>query len=115
MKVWEKAIELVVEVYKLTTDFPKEEKYGLISQMKRSALSIPSNIAEGAGRNHDKEFIHFLSIANGSSFELETQIIVASKLGLLSEENCKSLCERLSELQKMNFNLQKRLIEKSKT
>lgn len=109
LKVWEKAIELVVDVYKATAEFPKEEKYGLISQMRRSAVSIPSNIAEGAGRNSDKEFCHFLSNAHGSSFELETQIIVSEKLNLLEKETCDNLCMKLSEVQRMNFTLQQKL------
>ncbi len=83
LKVWNKSIDLVVDVYKATGDFPKEEKYGLISQMRRSAVSIPSNIAEGAGRNSDKEFCHFLAVAHGSSYELETQVIVSERLELI--------------------------------
>jgi|SRR4051812_31433998 four helix bundle protein len=113
LKVWQKGIDLVVDVYKATAEFPKEEKYGLSSQMKRCAVSIPSNIAEGAGRNHDKEFVQFLSLANGSSFELETQVIVANKLKMLSEELCDGLCKQLTEIQKMNYNLQLRLTTKT--
>ena len=86
LKVWNKSIDLVVDVYKATVEFPKEEKYGLISQMRRSAVSIPSNIAEGAGRSYDKEFCHFLSNAHGSSYELETQVIVSEKLKLISKD-----------------------------
>lgn len=67
LKIWQKALELSVDVYKVTGLFPKEDKFGLISQIKRSAVSIPSNIAEGAGRNSIKEFLYFLSVANGSS------------------------------------------------
>lgn len=109
LKLWNKGIDLVVDVYKATAEFPKEEKYGLISQMRRCAVSIPSNIAEGAGRNSDKEFVHFLSIANGSSYELETQVIVANRLELLSDELKNDLCQQLTEIQKMNYNLQNRL------
>ena len=65
LNIWKKAMVLALEVYKVVSDFPKDEKYGLTSQIKRSAISIPSNIAEGAGRNHDKEFLQFLGIANG--------------------------------------------------
>ena len=74
LKVWQKAIDLAVDVYKAMLQLPNEEKFGLISQIKRAAISIPSNIAEGAGRNSNTEFNHFLGIANGSSFELQTQL-----------------------------------------
>ena len=72
LKIWNKAIDLAVDVYSATTDFPVDERYGLISQSRRAAVSIPSNIAEEAGRNSYKEFNNFLGIANGSSFELQT-------------------------------------------
>jgi four helix bundle protein len=78
--VWQKSIELVKKIYLLTTDFPKNEIYGLSSQMKRAAISIPSNIAEGYSRKGTKEYLHFLRIAYGSSNELETQIIIAKDL-----------------------------------
>ncbi len=68
MKIWQKARELVIEIYKATAEFPSEEKFALVSQMQRAAVSIPSNIAEGAGRNSDKDFNRFLDIANGSAF-----------------------------------------------
>ncbi len=78
--VWQKSMDLVVEIYSLTKLFPKEETYGLISQMRRAALAIPSNIAEGYRRKHIKEYLQFLYIANGSASELETQICVAKNL-----------------------------------
>ena len=109
LKVWTKAIDLVVDIYKITADFPKEEKYGLISQMRRSAVSVSSNIAEGAGRNSEKEFCHFLAIAHGSCYELETQVIVSEKLGLISKEASELIYDRLTEIQKMNYNLQLKL------
>ena len=109
LKVWTKAIDLVVDIYKITAEFPKEEKYGLISQMRRSAVSVTSNIAEGAGRNSEKEFSHFLAIAHGSCYELETQIIVSEKLGLISKEASEEICNRLVEIQKMNYNLQQKI------
>ncbi len=109
LKVWEKSIDLVVAVYEATTQFPTEEKYGLTSQMRRSAVSVPSNIAEGAGRNSDMDFCRFLSIAHGSSYELETQVIVSEKLSLLSKEVSEEICTRISEIQKMNYNLQLKL------
>lgn len=109
LKVWEKSIDLVVSIYEATAQFPKEEKYGLTSQMRRSAVSIPSNIAEGAGRNSDKEFCHFLSNAHGSSYELETQTVVSEKLSLLSKELSNDICAKISEVQKMNYSLQLKL------
>src|ERR1017187_11026532 len=109
LNVWAKALDLVVDIYKTTFYFPTEEKYGLISQMRKCAVSIPSNIAEGAGRNSDKEFCHFLSVANGSSYELETQVIVANRLEL-----CEDLCQQLNEIQKMNYSLQQRLTQTEK-
>ena len=78
--VWQKSIKLVTEVYKITRQFPVEEKFGLCSQMQRASVAIPSNIAEGATRNNTKEFIQFLGIAYGSSAEIETQIIIAKNL-----------------------------------
>lgn len=112
LKVWQKSIELVVEVYKATAEYPKDERFGLISQTQRSAVSIPSNIAEGAGRNHDKEFVQFLAISNGSSYELETQILVAERLGFMPKEASETICERLDEIQKMNYNLQRSLSDR---
>jgi four helix bundle protein len=79
--VWQKSIQLVTDIYKLTKTFPKEEIYGLASQMQRAVVSIPSNIAEGNDRNSSKEFSQFLRIARGSLAELETQIIISEKLG----------------------------------
>lgn len=84
--MWQKAIQLVTDIYKMTKIFPKEETYALISQMHRAAVSIPSNIAEGHDRNSDKEFSNFLCIARGSLAELETQVIIAENLGYIKQE-----------------------------
>jgi len=81
LKVWNLSMDLVQRVYKDTRDFPTSENYGLVSQMRRSAVSIPSNIAEGSSRNNQKEFIQFLYIAQGSLSELDTQILISSRLG----------------------------------
>jgi four helix bundle protein len=86
LEVWKNSIRLVTIIYSVTKSFPKEELYGLSSQMRRSAISIPSNIAEGAARNTNKEFIQFLHIARGSLAELETQLIVSHNLLLLTDE-----------------------------
>lgn len=106
LKVWNKAINLSVEVYKATANFPKEEMYGLTSQIRRSAISVPSNISEGAGRNSNKEFIHFLGIANGSSYELQTQLIISNKLNLITSEILQPLLKEIEEIQKMTYTFQ---------
>jgi len=112
LKIWNKAIDLTVDLYKATASFPSEEKYGLTSQARRSAVSIPSNIAEGAGRNSDKEFSNFLGIANGSSYELQTQLVISNKLNLLNNDLLDDLLKQIDELQKMNFAFQKMLKSK---
>lgn len=85
LDAWSKSVDLVVEVYRATERFPKEERYCLTSQVRRAAVSVPANIAEGAGRYSQKEFAHFLSNAQGSASELETELIIAHRLGYLSE------------------------------
>jgi four helix bundle protein len=101
LKIWQHARELVKEVYLLTGNFPQNQQYGITSQMQRAVISIPSNIAEGAGRNSEKEFIHFLDIAIGSAFELETQLYLSADLGFSNLENSSSLISNLKDLQKM--------------
>ncbi len=95
---WQKAIALVTDVYEATRTFPRDEIYGLTSQLRRAAVSIPSNIAEGQGRASSGEFLQFLCHARGSLFEVETQIIVANNLGYLSDEERDALVEKISEL-----------------
>ncbi len=85
LNAWKESINLVKKVYTLTAEFPQTEQFGLISQIRRAAVSIPSNIAEGCGRNSDKELIHFCRIAMGSLSEVETQIFIAKELGYLKE------------------------------
>ncbi|MCD6556267.1 MAG: four helix bundle protein [Chlorobi bacterium] len=109
LSIWNKAIILTIEVYEAVSNFPIDERFGLTSQIKRSAVSIPSNIAEGAGRNNVKEFIHFLGISNGSSFELQTQIILANKLNLMNKETSNSILNKIDEVQKMTYGLIKKL------
>ena len=87
MEVWKKSIELVTKIYEITKEFPNDEKFGLISQIRRAAISIPSNIAEGAARNSDKELVRFLDISLGSMAELETQLIIAENLKYLINTN----------------------------
>lgn len=111
LKVWRKAIDLVVDVYKITSAFPEKEQYGLTSQMRRAAVSIPSNIAEGAARNTDKDFNRFLGISNGSAYELMTQLIVSKELNLIAEKDVTPILSKLDEIQKMTYSLQKSLLE----
>jgi four helix bundle protein len=87
LEAWKKARELVVSVYRLSQAFPKEEMFGLTAQMRRAAVSIPSNIAEGAARTGDREFAQFLSIAKGSLSELETQLLIATDLGYMKSND----------------------------
>ena len=105
LKIWHKAIDLATEVYRLTVDFPKEEKYGLTSQIRRAAISIPSNIAEGAGRNTNKEFNHFLGISNGSAYELQTQLIISKNLDLV-DARVEPVLDQIDQIQKMIYSLQ---------
>jgi len=93
LKAWRKSVELVLEVYRATQQFPKCELYGLTSQMRRAAVSIPSNIAEGKGRSTDREFALFLCHARGTLLELETQSWVAEQLGYLAEKDAKRIEE----------------------
>ncbi len=112
LKIWKKSILLAKSIYILAEDLPSDEKYGLISQIKRSVISISSYITEGAGRNSNKEFKHFLGIANGSSFELQTQLILTVELKLLSKEKVQLAIDLLNEIQKMNYSLQKSIEDK---
>ncbi|TCD27264.1 four helix bundle protein [Pedobacter psychrodurus] len=112
LKIWNKAIDLAVDVYKATSTFPSDERFGLISQSRRAAVSIPSNIAEGAGRNSVKEFNNFLGIANGSSYELQTQLVIANKLAILESEILDPLLTQIDELQKMTYGFQQMLEKK---
>ena len=101
LKIWQEGRKLVKLIYSLTADFPKEEMYGLTSQIRRAVISIPSNIAEGTGRNSDKEFGRFLDYATGSLFELETQIILASDLNFINAEDFEIINSEIKQLIKM--------------
>ena len=108
LKVWEKSMDLVVSTYKLSSHFPSEEKFGLTSQMRRAAVSVPSNIAEGAARNSTKEYIRFLYISLGSLSELETQFLISKRLDYLSDV----LEEAITEIRKMLLGLIRNLKSK---
>lgn len=105
LKVWQNARKIVKEIYLDTKNFPSDEKYGLISQMRRSAVSIPSNIAEGSGRNTDKDFKYFLNVALGSAYELQTLLILSQDIELISQERTNELNTSLEEIQRMIYGL----------
>ena len=107
--VWQKSIELVTLIYKLVDSFPKEEKYSLISQIKRSAISVPSNIAEGYGRNYSKDYSRFLQIARGSLYELQTQIEIAKRIWFVKDKNIIIIEELSIEIEKMLNSLIKKI------
>ncbi len=106
LQVWAKAIDLAKDIYLLTKMFPKEETYGMSSQLQRCSSSIPANISEGAGRNSNKEFLYFLSVANGSTYELETFLTLAFKVGYIEEKVKDELIQRSHHIIKMNVRLQ---------
>ena len=95
---WQKSVELVTQIYSITKEFPRDEIYGLTSQLRRSAVSVPSNIAEGQGRATKGEFIQFLGHARGSLFEIETQIVIAQKLGYITPEIESQIASRVTEV-----------------
>lgn len=107
--VWQKAMDLVEMVYMMTKSFPKEEIYGLSIQVRRAAVSIPSNIAEGQGRRSTPEFRRFLSIALGSTMEVETQIQIARRLSYVTNIQEQEVLEKTQEIQKMLYTLRKKL------
>ena len=109
--VWQSAMQIAEDVYRLTEQLPKHELYSLTSQLRRAAVSIPSNIAEGHGRNSPKEFNHFLGIALGSLAELETQLLLAERLQYLEEMQLTSVLKMADETSKMLKGLKKSLIQ----
>lgn len=111
--VWQKAMDLVTDIYKITAVFPSEERFGLSSQIRRAAVSIPSNIAEGHGRKSTASYLNFLAIAFGSLMELETQIQIAVRLDYIYEEKAIALLAQTDEIGKMLSGLKRSLSEKS--
>lgn len=107
--IWQRGIYLVKEVYKETMNFPREEMYGLTNQIRRAAISIPSNVSEGHIRQHRAEFRQFLNIALGSLAELETQIIISRELNYISNEKTENLIDQMNSLSKMIRSLRKKL------
>jgi four helix bundle protein len=109
LRIWQEGIKVVKKIYRLTPSFPKEEMYGLASQMRRCAVSIPSNIAEGFKRFHNNEFRQFLYITLGSCAELETQLVIADELDYIDTESKENIIEDLNYISRMIYNLIKRL------
>ena len=101
LQIWQQSMDLTTYIYKVVSNFPSMEKFGIASQMTRAAVSIPSNIAEGSGRATDKEFCHFLSIAIGSSYELHTQVVVCERVGYIDATLSEKLQETIQQLQRM--------------
>ena len=112
LDVWKRSIDLVVSVYRLTENFPSEEKFGLTSQIRRASVSIPANIAEGAARESDKEFVRFLSIAQGSTSEVETELLIANRLGYLTAPQYDQIRSSLDDIGRMITGLSKHLKRK---
>jgi four helix bundle protein len=113
LEVWQKAMDLVVECYEITKRFPKDEIYGLILQLRRAAVSIPANIAEGRGRKHTGEFIQYLSIAYGSLAELETHLQIAQRLNYSNIGDSDQLLEKTAEIGRMINGLRRSLQDKA--
>jgi len=111
LEAWKTAMEAVMTVYKITNKFPDQERYGLISQMRRAAISIPCNIAEGAGRKGKKEFRNFLNMAQGSLSELDTQLEVSKRLGYIGEDELQEVENQLLRIDKMLSGLIRSLIK----
>jgi len=112
LRVWEESMDIVTKVYKVTSRFPDSEKFGLTSQLRRAAVSIPSNIAEGAGRNNPKEFNQFLGIALGSSCEIETQLEIAQRLGYIEKKELDILLDHIDKIKNMTYKLQQTITAK---
>jgi len=112
LEVWQKAMDLVVICYQMTKNFPKNEIYGLTGQLRRAAISIPANIAEGRQRRHSKEFLQFLYIAYSSLAELETHVQIAERLNYINEKQNREVLDKTAELGKMLNGLQKSIGKK---
>ncbi len=111
LKVWQKVMDMTESIYMISKGFPQEELFGLTNQIRRSAVSVASNIAEGAGRNSNPDFIRFLNIANGSINEMETQLIISKRLQYIDDAQFDGLCSTIHEVQKINFALTQKLLK----
>jgi four helix bundle protein len=113
LDVWKKSVEMVTAVYEITKAFPSDEKFGLVSQIRRAGVSVPANIAEGAARQSSKEFCRFLSIAQGSASELETELLIAKNLGYLSSKDYERIYEEINVIARMIVGLSKTVKRRS--
>jgi four helix bundle protein len=109
LNIWKRSVEIAIEIYNTSKNFPKEELYGLTSQIRRASVSIPSNIAEGFTRYHNKEFRQFLYVSLGSCAEVETQLFIAQRLNYIDQEKASKLVKELGEIGKMINNLIKKI------
>jgi len=109
LHIWKKAMNLTMDIYSISSQFPKEELFTLTAQMRRASISIPSNIAEGCGRGTDKQLAYFLEVAIGSICELETQIYLSYRLEYIAKERLNEMVEKMSELRKMIFGFKNNL------
>lgn len=110
LEIWKKSRKFCSEIYNATANFPSDEKFGLINQLRRASVSIPSNIAEGSSRNSQKDFARFLEIAIGSAYEIETQLLIASDLGFLKYDDLNRLANKIEEIIKMTSKFRATLI-----
>lgn len=106
LEIWKQSRQFCTEIYLVTNDFPDEERFGLTTQLRRSSVSIPSNIAEGSSRKSNKDFAQFLEIAIGSAYEIETQLLISNDLGLIEEESLNPLLSKIDIMTKMIYNFQ---------
>jgi four helix bundle protein len=113
LNVWKESMVLAKDIFITTKNFPQEEKFGLVSQMNRCSISIPSNIAEGAGRQSEKEFNQFLNIALGSCFELETQLLLSKDFNYITKEQTELLTQQACKIQKMIGGLKRSILQTS--
>ncbi len=109
LEIWKQSVLLVTEIYKITNTFPNHERFGLISQMQRAAVSCPTNIGEGSAKSSNKDFARFLDISHGSLIELETELIVSHNLGYLDDNKLNDIQNKIPELQKMIFKFKEQL------
>jgi four helix bundle protein len=109
LEIWQRGVDLVEKIYKITKSFPKDELYGLIGQLRRAAVSIPSNIAEGFARQHNTEYRQFLYVALGSCAELSTQLTIARRLGYIADGEGMALLDELDQVSRMTMSLIKKL------
>lgn len=106
LKFWQRSMDMAQMVFEITSEFPAEERYGLTSQLRRAAVSVPSNIAEGAGRGTNTDFNRFLDMANGSLNEIETQFLLAERFNMVTKERLETVRDEVNQIQKMIFNFQ---------